>query len=143
MPRRDPQKAIQMLDAMLEFFDGGRRWIKWAHHTRAGKRCMVGALDYLSDLNQIDLTTSAVSYFYDALPETKSGFSRRAIVDYNDSHRSFGAIRKLIAQARALVQAELDKPCNPPTARQRGTMVETKEPVTQPQSVNFPEGEHF
>jgi hypothetical protein len=26
MPRRDPQKAIQVLDTMLEFFDGGRRW---------------------------------------------------------------------------------------------------------------------
>ena len=26
--RRDPAKAIVVLDAMLEFFDGGRRWIR-------------------------------------------------------------------------------------------------------------------
>ena len=28
MPRRDPAKAIAVLDAMLKFFDGGRRWTR-------------------------------------------------------------------------------------------------------------------
>ena len=44
--RRDPAKAIVVLDAMLEFFDGGRRWIRGQLRDKDG-RCLVGALGYV------------------------------------------------------------------------------------------------
>jgi hypothetical protein len=46
MPRRDPEKAVQALDAMLEFFDGGSRWTRGELVTGDGHaRCLVGALE--------------------------------------------------------------------------------------------------
>jgi hypothetical protein len=38
MPRRDPQKATQMLDLLAEFFDGGRRWLRGDFHDGDGNR---------------------------------------------------------------------------------------------------------
>jgi hypothetical protein len=43
MPRRDPAKAMQVFDTMLEFFDGGRRWAQEEMVTGDGQaRCLVG-----------------------------------------------------------------------------------------------------
>ena len=48
MPRRDPQKAIQVLDTMLEFFDGGRRWTRGMVLDASGQhRCLIGALEHI------------------------------------------------------------------------------------------------
>jgi hypothetical protein len=44
--RRDPAKAIVVLAAMLEFFDGGRRWIRGQLRDKDGRR-LVGALGYI------------------------------------------------------------------------------------------------
>ena len=44
--RRDPAKAIAVLDAMLEFFDGGKRWMRGQLQDGQGNRCLVGALQY-------------------------------------------------------------------------------------------------
>ena len=40
----DPAKALQMLDLLEEFFDGGRRWTRGVMHDSRGNRCMLGAL---------------------------------------------------------------------------------------------------
>ena len=42
--RRDPAKAILVLDAMLEFFDGGRRWMRGdVFDAGKEKACLIGA----------------------------------------------------------------------------------------------------
>jgi hypothetical protein len=45
--RRDPAKAIAVLDAMLQFFDGGRRWTIGQLRDTAGNRCLIGALPHV------------------------------------------------------------------------------------------------
>lgn len=41
--RRDNTNAIQLFDAMLDFFDGGRNWIR-NELQRDGRRCLMGAI---------------------------------------------------------------------------------------------------
>jgi hypothetical protein len=60
--RRDPAKAILVLDAMLEFFDGGRRWTQGALHDETGQnRCLIGALHYVRQQQRI---RGAATEFY-------------------------------------------------------------------------------
>jgi hypothetical protein len=119
MPRRDPAKAIPLLDLLERFFDGGRRWIKGDYRDDYGNACLVGALDYFAD-HMGTAHMSALWYLGAALPPNHSPRRRRNIVvyndsrrfveaigKYNDSRRSFAAIGKLIARARALAQPEL------------------------------------
>lgn len=54
MPRRDPAKAIEILTAMLEFFAGGRRWIKGSTFDVDGNRCLVGARQRVQGLLGIE-----------------------------------------------------------------------------------------
>ena len=52
MPRRDPQKAIQVLDTMLEFFDSGRKWTGGTLCDQYGeRRCLIGALRHVASLS--------------------------------------------------------------------------------------------
>ena len=46
MPRPDPAKAVQVL-LLLEFFDGGRRWIKGGISDPQRNRCLLGALHHI------------------------------------------------------------------------------------------------
>jgi hypothetical protein len=46
--RRDPAKAIAVLDGMLEFFDGGRRWMRGRlRDFHSQQRCLIGALRHV------------------------------------------------------------------------------------------------
>ena len=48
MPKRNPEKAVQMLDMLLEFFgEDGQRWIRGALDDPHGNRCLVGAMAHL------------------------------------------------------------------------------------------------
>lgn len=51
--RRDPARAILVLDAMLEFFDGGRRWTRQLLNDGMGNRCLIGALRHVRHQQRI------------------------------------------------------------------------------------------
>ena len=40
-------KAVQLLDLVLEFFAEGSNWIRGDYHDGHGRRCLVGAVEYL------------------------------------------------------------------------------------------------
>jgi hypothetical protein len=43
----DTNEAVQMLDLLLEFFAEGAHWTRGRYHDGHGRRCLIGALDYL------------------------------------------------------------------------------------------------
>ena len=48
MPEAETGKAVQVLDLLLEYFgDRGERWTRDGHDDGDGRRCLVGALNYL------------------------------------------------------------------------------------------------
>ena len=121
--RRDPAKAILVFDAMLQFFDGGRRWMRGdVYDTRKEKACLVGAavLCAAEPRSEYQITVgepdhNAYHYLYTAFTKT-SAFKRYDNLDtgldletYNDNSRSFARIEKLILAARELAQAEIDE----------------------------------
>ena len=145
MPRRDPAKAVQVLDAMLEFFDGGGRWTRGHLHDPIGNRCLIGALRHVR--RQQNIRGAGTEFylhtaFLAALEEMNSlrmvGLipfrptgAEADLMRYNDLSVSYDEVQALIVAARDRAQAELDEECKrrrPPSAR----MVETKEMVTQP-----------
>jgi hypothetical protein len=135
--RRDPAKAIAVLDAMLEFFDGGRRWTQGELLDETSQnRCLIGALHYVRQQQHI---RGAATEFYlrTALLSTLNKDKRRHVdelipntlievalarlagvpepsnpdydlITYNDDLESYDHVRALIIEARALAQAEID-----------------------------------
>ena len=51
MPRdaHSDEKAVDLLDLLIEFFDDGERWIKGKIDDGVGNRCLFGALRYIRD----------------------------------------------------------------------------------------------
>ncbi len=125
MRQRDPAKAVQVLDLMLEFFDGGRRWMRGMLRDASRQhRCLIGALRYVRRQQRI---RGAGTEFYlhaallsmiEAVEDPLIDFMARAyalrapddrdLMDYNDCGcPSYDEVRALIVEARALAQAEL------------------------------------
>jgi hypothetical protein len=135
---RDPAKAILVLDAMLEFFDGGRRWTQGELLDESGQnRCLIGALHYVQQQQRI---RGAATEFYlrtallsalneekqpqidELLPDPLIEFALARLsgspepsnpdydlMTYNDDLEGYDHVRALIIEARAIAQAELDK----------------------------------
>lgn len=102
MRRRDPAKALLMLDLLEEFFGGGGRWLRGRYQDSDGNRCLVGAIAYVRDTHHI-VSDEAL----EALAKA-AGVPRKALIAFNDKQRTFAPIRKLILAARDVAQAELD-----------------------------------
>ncbi len=125
--RRDPARAILVLDAMLEFFDGGRRWTQGELLDESGQsRCLIGALHYVRQQQRVR-GGGTEFYLYASLPKAFYGASKAAPIDvliefakprrrvpdhwimnYNDNAISYDHVRALIIAARAIAQAEID-----------------------------------
>jgi hypothetical protein len=104
MPRRDPAKALQMLDLLTEFFDDGHRWIKNDFHDRRGNRCLLGAMYHLRAV--MNLYGDGTGYYLcEAQPQPR----HMPIIAFNDGCDSYDEIRALIDRARILAQAERDE----------------------------------
>ena len=126
MPRRDPAKAVQTLNAMLEYFDGGRRWMRLRLRDASGQhRCLIGTLHHVRRQERIRgcgtefyLRAALLSLHDDPLDpliervmarssgELDSGYDD--LMSYNDDDLSYDHVRTLIVEARTLAQAELD-----------------------------------
>jgi hypothetical protein len=103
MSRRNPEQAIQMLDLLTEFFDGGRRWIRHNFHDDDGNRCLIGALTHLRAVANI--RGDGTGYY---LREAQPQWRYKPITDFNDQAKSYEEIGALIARARSLAEAERD-----------------------------------
>jgi hypothetical protein len=122
MPRRDPAKAIAVLDAMLEFFDGGRRWWRGSMYDVSGeRRCLIAALHHIRA--EFAFRGDGILHLlHAALPDEwkkqtpigcsipKSLQPHHRLMYFNDTAAtSYDDVRMLIVRARALAQAELDE----------------------------------
>lgn len=125
MPRRNSAKAIAVLDAMLEFFDGGRRWTRGVlRDAAAERRCLIGTLRHVRRQQRIrgagtDFYLHAALSIPNKPPDTLMELvmaqlcrsrepNDRDLMGYNDGS-SYDEVRALIVEARALAQAELDE----------------------------------
>jgi hypothetical protein len=115
--RRDPAKAILVLDAMLEFFDGGKRW--WRKELTSPNRkraCLVGAAALFSE-ERTQPDDNALNYLHAALDKEITGCLGNQIIllsyasqimRYNDQSPNYRRVERLIRAARAIAEAELE-----------------------------------
>jgi hypothetical protein len=110
MPRRrDPSKAVLMLDLLTEFFDSGRRWGR-GHPEWEGRRCLIGALLHVAEGDRSE-HHDARHYLRSALASVRPDIRKVCdddLIGYNDKSDNYDEVRALIDRARALAQAELD-----------------------------------
>ena len=121
-PRRNPVKAVQVLDSMLEFFDGGRRWHQGAMFDATGNRCLIGALRHMRATLRIRgegtdyYLRAAIAPIHDDpllnwligekwKPPQRGGWD---LIHYNDNCDDYEELRDTIIKARDLAQADLD-----------------------------------
>lgn len=87
-------KAVQLLDLVAEFFADDAQWIRGRYHDGAGRRCLVGAVLYLSGKHRLP-SEPVLSLLEDAVPQ-------RGLVHFNDYRcRSVAELRLVIAKARS------------------------------------------
>jgi hypothetical protein len=118
--RRDPAKAIVVLDAMLEFFDGGKRWTRGMLGDQYGQhRCLIGALNHIREQHQIN--DDGAEHYLRLAART------HFLMDYNDACRTFTALYYTIIEARQQAQAELDGDIpDEPTRRRKAEAAEQR-----------------
>ena len=136
MSARDPAEAVEVLDLLLRFFGDGERWVKGRLRDRRGNRCLVGALDFVSNHHAIQ-SDGAERYLVDeisaagdcndaggdcarfraSLRRALSGgryrvsetvLRRDSLSDFNDGCKDFAELRALILQARAAAMNDAD-----------------------------------
>jgi hypothetical protein len=115
---RDPAKAVQVIDLMVEFFEDGTKWCRGWHDPRTGARCILGALDHLERLHRMhDAGTRA--YIDKALPDY---WKRITVTGFNDKNKDgwLGVLR-LLKQARKLAASDPNKPQKPQVVPRKPT----------------------
>jgi len=61
MSETDTGKAVEVLDLLLEFFgETGAHWTRGRYHDGHGRRCLIGALDYLRRKHRVSERGSGV-----------------------------------------------------------------------------------
>jgi hypothetical protein len=108
MPEAETGKAVQVLDLLLEYFgDQGERWTRHRYDDGDGRRCLVGALTYLRGKHR-GPSESAECFLHEAM---KQGLPHRrgGLVYFNDRCGSFGELRAVIVEARALALGEPER----------------------------------
>jgi len=105
MPETDTGKAVQVLDLLLEFFgESGAHWTRGRYHDGHGRRCLIGALDYLRREHRVP-SEGAAYFLQEAMPHR-----RFALVYFNDHCcQSFAEPRSIIVNARALALREPER----------------------------------
>jgi hypothetical protein len=148
---RDPAEAVEVLDLLLKFFDGGERWVKGRLSDRRGNRCLVGALDFVSSHHGIE-SHGAERYLADEISAvaacnnadrdcarfraslrralsrgryrvSETVLRRDSLSDFNDECMDFAELRALILQARAAAMDDADVAPSP----RRGLDIEADE----------------
>jgi hypothetical protein len=96
--------AVRLLDLLLGFFADGARWTRGRYHDGEGRRCLLGAVDYLRRKHRI-ASDGAVTFLAEAMP--RRGI---ALVYFNDRLcSSVAELRRVIVKARALALGEAER----------------------------------
>ena len=104
-------KAVDMLDLLLEFFEGGKYWMKGDFVDDAENRCLVGAMRFIRTAHNLH-GAPARHYLLRAMtPQDR----RWGLIAFNDFRR-FAQIDALIRKARQLAVADIEQQRNRPLA---------------------------
>ena len=106
MPEVDTEKAVQLLDLMLEFFADDGNWTRGSYDDGKGGHCLVGALLHLSRKHRLP-TAPSITLLQDAMP--RPGLP---LVHFNDTCcGGVAELRSMILKARRLADdhAEQDR----------------------------------
>jgi hypothetical protein len=141
MPEAEIQKAMQLLDLMLEFFTDDQHWTRGSYNDGNGGHCLVGALLHLSRQHRLP-SGPAIALLQDAMPrpglplvyfnddrcgsaaELRSVILKARRLAYDDAERERAAVaaktwllaqigKKRAATAAAKVEPEQDAPLSP------------------------------
>lgn len=136
MSARDPAEAVEVLNLVLKFFGDGERWVRGSLSDRRGKRCLVGALDFVTSHHGMN-SNAAEQYLADEISAagdcndargdcarfraglrralcggphrvSEAVLRRDSLSDFNDGCEDFAKLRTLILQARATAVNDAD-----------------------------------
>jgi hypothetical protein len=110
--RRQPEKAVQVLDLMLQLFEGGAHWTRCTYKDRHGNFCLVGGMMHIRDHWRI---RGADTSHY--LKRAVGARTVDEILDYNDDSDSFERIEAAIRKARELASRDIGEECRPQRKR--------------------------
>jgi hypothetical protein len=97
MRQRDPAKAVEVLDLLLEFFADGALWLQRGFHDpEDGSRCLVSALNHVRRKHGITGDGTGF-YLLEIMPQRA-----KHLIEFNDTCRDFGELRAGLTLARAM-----------------------------------------
>ncbi len=103
MPDAEIEKAVQLLDLMLEFFADDGNWTQGCYSDGKGGHCLVGALLHLSRKHRLP-TAPVITLLQDAMP--RPGLP---LVHFNDTRcGSVAELRSIILKARRLANDDAE-----------------------------------
>ena len=104
MSQADIDKAVQLLDLMLEFFADDGHWTRGCYDDGNGGHCLVGALLHLGRKHRLP-TAPAIALLQDAMP--RPGLP---LVHFNDTRCGSAAeLRSVILKARHLAHDDAER----------------------------------
>jgi hypothetical protein len=104
MAHVDIDKAVQLLDLMLEFFADDGHWTRGSYDDGKGGHCLVGALLHLGREHRLP-TAPVIALLQDAMP--RPGLP---LVHFNDTRCGSAAeLRSLILKARRLAYDDVER----------------------------------
>lgn len=104
MREAETDKAVQLLDLVLEFFEDGANWIRGCFDDGHGRRCLAGAVQDLGCEHRLPIR-AVLTFLQEATPN-----GRFPPVYFNDWVCSDVAeLRSLIVKARALALREAEE----------------------------------
>jgi hypothetical protein len=104
MPEAEIEKAVQLLDLMLEFFTDDAHWTRGRYDDGHGGHCLVGALLHLSREHRLP-SAPAIALLQDAMP--RPGLP---LVHFNDNRcGTVAELRAVIVKARRLAHDTVER----------------------------------
>ena len=104
MSQADIDKAVQLLDLMLEFFADDGHWTRGSYDDGKGGHCLVDALLHLGRKHRLP-TAPAIALLQDAMP--RPGLP---LVHFNDTRCGSAAeLRSVILKARHLAHDDAER----------------------------------
>jgi hypothetical protein len=103
MPEAKTDAAVQLLDRLVEYFADGAHWMRGNHYDGHERRCLVGAINYLSRKHHLP-RAGTVHFLERAIRP------HRGLIRFNDHEcRSIAELRSVIVKARAFALREAEQ----------------------------------
>jgi len=102
-PKIPASHPTPVLDRLIEFFDGGRRWCQGKENGPGGKRCLTQAM---TELRARQRTEADHSYRY-ILRAIRATTRHRYLIEFNDNCSGYAEVEQVLRHARVLAQADM------------------------------------